>query len=92
VTLRLVAASLAVGALVLLVVAVTDLTLGRAALLAPAFVVGFAAVLGLTIFWSKVALQSLREARHPRLVVTAAVGFVSLLVGLTLLGVNLPRE
>jgi hypothetical protein len=89
---KLVAATLAVVALVVVVAAVTDLSLGRAALLAPVIVVGVGAVLGLVVFWGRVALLSLREARRPKLIVAAALGFVGLLVGLTLLGVKLPHE
>lgn len=91
-TLRLVAASLAVAALVLVVAAATNLTLGRAALLAPVLVVGIGALAGLLVFWGRVAALSLREVRRPGLVVAAAAGLVGLLVGLTLLGVKLPHE
>ena len=91
-SLKLAAASVAVTALVLLTVWVTDLTLQRAILLAPVLVIGFAAVAGLIVFWGRVGLESLRRARHPRLIVAAAVAFVLLLAGLTLLGIELPRE
>jgi hypothetical protein len=91
-TFRLVGVGLAIGGIVLAVAAATSLTLARAAVLAPVLVVGVAAVLGLLVFWSRVALLSLREARRPRLVIVAALGFVGLLVALTLLGVELPRE
>lgn len=89
---RLVAASAAVTALVVLTVWVSDLSFGRAALLAPVLVVGLAAVAGLVVFWGRVGWESLRTARHPRLIVAAAVAFVLLLVLLTVLGVQLPRE
>jgi hypothetical protein len=92
VSLKLAAASVAVTALVLVAVWVTDLTLQRAILLAPVLVIGVAAVAGLVVFWGRVGLDSLRRARHPRLIVAAAFAFVLLLVGLTLLGVELPRE
>lgn len=91
-TVRLVVASLFIGGLVLAVAAATDLTLGRAAVLAPVLVVGAGAVLGLLVFWGRVAVLSLREVRRPRLVVAAALGLVGVLVGLTLLGVKLPHE
>ena len=76
----------------LVTVWVTDLSFERAILLAPVLVIGVAALAGLVVFWSRVGLDSFRQARHPRLVVTTAVAFVLLLVALTLLGVQLPRE
>jgi hypothetical protein len=89
---RLVAASAAVTALVVVTVWLTDLSFGRAALLAPVLVIGVAAVAGLLAFWGRVGWDSLSRARHPRLLVAAGVAFILLLVGLTLLGVQLPRE
>jgi len=89
---RLAAASAAVTAVVVVTVWLTDLSFGRAALLAPVLVIGLAAVAGLFVFWGRVGWESLKQARHPRLLVAAAVAFVLLLVGLTLLGVQLPRE
>jgi hypothetical protein len=89
---RLVAASAAVTALVVVTVWLTDLSFGRAALLAPVLVIGLAAVAGLVAFWGRVGWDSLSRARHPRLLVAAALAFILLLVGLTLLGVQLPRE
>jgi hypothetical protein len=55
-------------------------------------VVAVAALLGLLILWSKVAVQSLRESRRPRLVLGLWLGGILLLVLLTALGVELPRE
>jgi hypothetical protein len=91
-TLRLAVASVAVTVLVVLTVWLTELSFERAVLLAPVLVIGLAAVAGLVVFWGRVGLDSLRKARHPRLVIGLAVGFVLLLVGLALLGVDLPRE
>jgi NADH:ubiquinone oxidoreductase subunit 6 (subunit J) len=74
---------------------VTSLVLGwslqRAAFLAPVIVVGFAAAAGLLILWGKVALQSLRETKRPRLVLAIWVAGLALLALLTVLGVELPR-
>ena len=89
---RLAAASAFVTALVVATVWLTDLSFGRAALLAPVLVIGLAAVAGLVVFWGRVGWDSLRRARDPRLLAAAALAFVLLLVALTLLGVQLPRE
>lgn len=89
---RLAVAAAAVTALVLVAVWVTDLSFERAVLLAPVLVIGLAAVAGLIVFWGRVGWESLRRARHPRLVVAVLAAVVVLLVGLTLLGVQLPRE
>jgi hypothetical protein len=85
-------ASVAVTTLVVVTVWLTDLSMERAILLAPVLVIGVAAVAGLVVFWSRVGWDSLRQSHHPRLVIAGAVVFVLLLVGLTLLGVQLPRE
>jgi hypothetical protein len=89
---RLTAASVVVTLLVLVTVWISDLSFQRAVLLAPVLVIGLAAVAGLLVFWGRVGWDSLSRARHPRLLVAAAIGFVLLLVVLTLLGVKLPRE
>ena len=86
------AASIAVTAIVVIAVAVTDLSFQRAALLAPVLVIGIAAVAGLVVFWGRVGWDSLRRSRHPRLYVAGGLAFVLVLVVLTLLGVNLPHE
>ena len=91
-SLRLATASIAITVLVVVTVWVSDLSFGRAILLAPVLVLGVAAVAGLLVFWSRVGWDSLRQARHPRLVAAAAIAFLALLVGLSLLGVNLPHE
>ena len=81
---------------VLVLVVLTALIMGwsveRAVYLAPVIVVAVAALLGLLILWGKVAAQSLRESRRPRLVLGLWLGGILLLVLLTALGVELPRE
>ena len=81
---------------VLGLVALTALALSwpfeKAVLLAPVIVVGGAAAVGLVLLWGKVALNSLREARHPRRVLAYWVLGLGLLVALTVLGVKLPSE
>jgi hypothetical protein len=89
---RLLAASVLVTALVVVAVWLTELSFQRAALLAPVLVIGVGAVAGLLVFWGRIGWESLRRSRHPRAVVAGALAFVGLLVALTLLGVNLPRE
>ena len=89
---RLAAASVVVTTLVVVTVWVTDLSFERAILLAPVLVIGVAAVAGLFIFWGRVGWESLRQTRHPRVLLAAAAVFLLLLVGLTLLGVKLPHE
>ncbi|HEU5405250.1 MAG TPA: hypothetical protein VFU52_04140 [Gaiellaceae bacterium] len=64
----------------------------KAVLLAPVIVVGGAAAVGLVLLWGKVALNSLRESRHPRRVLAYWVLGLGLLVALTVLGVKLPSE
>jgi hypothetical protein len=92
VSFRVAAASFAVGAVVLLVVWLTDLSFERAALLAPVLVVGVAAVAGLLVLWGRVGYQHFRESRHPRVILGAAVAIAAVGLALTLLGVKLPHE
>jgi hypothetical protein len=63
----------------------------KAVYLAPVIVCGFAAVAALVLVWGKVALQSLRETRRPRLVLALWIGGIALLALLSFLGVELPR-
>jgi hypothetical protein len=64
----------------------------KAVSLAPVIVVGAAAAVGLVLLWGKVALNSLRESRHPRRVLAYWLLGLGLLVLLTFLGVKLPSE
>ena len=64
----------------------------RAVFLAPVIVLGFAAVAGLVILWGKVAAQSLRQSRRPKLVLGLWIAAIGLIVLLSFLGVELPRE
>jgi hypothetical protein len=90
--LRIPAALAAVFALVALTARLLAWPLERAIYLAPVIVVGGAALMGLVILWGKVAIQSLRESRRPRLVLALWLLGLALLVLLTVLGVQLPRE
>jgi hypothetical protein len=89
---RIVAASVGVTALVVLAVWLTDLSFQRAILLAPVLVVGVAAVAGLLVFWGRVGWESYRSSSRPGLIAVLVLAFVLLLVALTFLGVDLPRE
>ena len=91
-SLRVVAAPVAVTALVLLSSWIFELPLERAALLAPVLVVGVAAASGLVVLWGRVGWGHFRESRHPRVIVGAAVAILVVGVALTLLGVKLPHE
>jgi hypothetical protein len=64
----------------------------KAAYLAPIIVVGGAAAVGLVLLWGRIALDSLRESRHPRRVLAYWLVGLGLLVLLTVLGIKLPNE
>jgi hypothetical protein len=86
------ASSLVTFGLVLLVVWVFELSLERAAVLAPVLVVVFGAAAGLVVLWTKIGWEALQRRKRPWLVAGLALGVLALLVGLSLLGVRLPRE
>jgi uncharacterized membrane protein len=92
---RLLRYAAALGA-VLALVALTAWALSwpfeKAAFLAPIIVVGGLALVGLVLLWGKVAVESLRESRHPRRVLAYWLLGIGLLVLLTVLGVKLPSE
>ena len=81
-----------VGVLIVVAALLFELPLGHAAALAPIVVVAAAATVGLVIFWIRVGLTEFQHAKHPRLIVGSIVGVVVVVVVLTLLGVQLPRE
>jgi hypothetical protein len=56
----------ACAALVLAVATFTDLSLGRAALLAPVLVLSVGAIAFLVVLWGKVAYESLRARQEER--------------------------
>jgi hypothetical protein len=90
--LRIAVALAAVFGLVVLASLVLGWPVEKAVYLAPVIVVAAAALLGLLILWGKVAVQSLRESKRPRLVLGLWVTGLALLVLLSVLGVELPRE
>jgi hypothetical protein len=64
----------------------------KAAYLAPVIVAGAGAIAGLVVLWTRVAWESLRKAKHPRLVVVLSLAALALLIGLSILGLKLPKE
>ena len=83
---------LVVGALVLTFAWLFDVSVSHVTLLAPVVVLVAAAVAGLGVFWYRAAADSLRQAKHPRLIMGAAAVVVVFGIVLTVLGVQLPRE
>jgi hypothetical protein len=87
-----IASGLVTAALVLIVVWVFEMSLSRAALLAPVIVVCAGAAAGVVVLWAKVGWEALRRHRRPWLVAGIAVAAFALIAVLSLLGLNLPRE
>jgi hypothetical protein len=83
---------LVTAGLVLLTVWVFELPLERAAVLAPVLVVVAGAVAGLVVLWTRVGWESVRQHSHPWRVVTIALSVLAVLVALSVLGLELPRE
>ena len=90
-TSSLVALAVVIG-LVALTAWLMSWPLGKAVTLAPVIVIGGAALVGLALLWGKVALEQLRESRHPRRVLAYWLIGLALLALMTVLGVKLPRE
>ena len=87
-----VASGLVTAALVLLVVWVFEVSLERAAVLAPVIVLAFGAAAAVIVLWAKVGWEALQRRERPWLVVGLAAGVVVLIAALSLLGLELPRE
>jgi hypothetical protein len=64
----------------------------RIIVLAPVIVIGLGIAAGVFILLGRGLAQSVRESGHPRLIVGALVALVGVIVLLTYLGVELPRE
>ncbi|HVD12728.1 MAG TPA: hypothetical protein VNB46_05775 [Gaiellaceae bacterium] len=86
------ASGLVTAGLVLLVVWAFEVSLERAAVLAPVIVGAFGAAAGVVVLWAKVGWESLGRSRRPWLVVGIAAAALALIAVLSLLGVDLPRE
>ena len=64
----------------------------RVVILAPALVLGGGIVLGVLILLGRAFMATVRESGHPRVLWGGVVVIVGLVVLLTWLGVQLPRE
>jgi hypothetical protein len=64
----------------------------RLIVLLPALVVGVGILLAVLILLGRAVAQTIRESGHPRLVVGGLAALAALIVVLTYLGVELPRE
>jgi len=83
---------LVTAGLVLAVVWVFEMSLSRAALLAPVIVVAVGAGAGVVVLWAKVGWEALRRRRRPWLVAGIALAAFAVIAVLSLLGLELPRE
>jgi hypothetical protein len=68
------------------------LSLERAILLAPTFVIGIAVIAAVCLLLGRAAVDSIRDSGHPRLVGGIIVGGLAVVTALAVLGVELPRE
>ena len=64
----------------------------RVVILAPALVIGGGLVLGVMILLGRAFMATVRESGHPRVLWGGVAVIVGLVVLLTWLGVDLPRE
>ena len=64
----------------------------RAMALAPWLVSAVGAAAGVAVLLAKAAADSLRSFGHPRLIAGFALGLIALVLVLSLLGIQLPRE
>ena len=86
------ASGLVTAGLVLAVVWIFEISLSRAAVLAPVIVVAVGAGAGVVVLWAKVGWEALRRHPRPWLVAGITLAAFALIVALSVLGVNLPRE
>ena len=64
----------------------------RIVVLAPVFVIAAGLVAGVLILLGRGLMETIRESGHPRLIVGGLVALLGVIVLLTYLGVQLPRE
>ena len=91
-TRALVVSTVVCTALVLAVAWVFEWEVGRALVVAPLIVIGVGAAAGVVVLLGRALLESIRGLQRPRLVLGLAAAAVGLLVLLSVLGVELPRE
>jgi hypothetical protein len=89
---KVTAASIGVAAVVAATATALGWPLERAVYLAPVLVICVLTVMGLFLFWGKVAWAQLRETRRPRFWLAVWIGGIACIALLALLGVELPRE
>jgi hypothetical protein len=89
---RVIIAAVAVAVVVPLTAWLLDWPLERAVYLAPVLVAAVGAVAGLFVLWGRAGLESFRESGRPWLLVSFGLGLAALVVLLTVLGIDLPRE
>ena len=87
-----IASGLVTAGLVLAVVWVFEISVSRAALLAPVIVVAVGAGAGVVVLWAKVGWEALSRRRRPWLVAGIALAAFAVIAVLSLLGLELPRE
>jgi len=64
----------------------------RLIVLAPAFIIGGGIVAGAAILLGRAFVHSVRESGHKRAIIASLVALAGVVVVLTYLGVELPRE
>ena len=64
----------------------------RYVILLPALIIGIGLIAGVLILLGRAFAATVRESGHPRLILSGAVALVGLIVLLSYLGVELPRE
>jgi hypothetical protein len=84
--------ALACAAITLAAVWLFGLSLERAILLAPAFVIGLAVIAAIFMLLGRAAVDSIRDSGHPRLVTAVLLGSLVIVTALAVLGIELPRE
>ena len=64
----------------------------RYVILLPALIIGIGLIAGVVILLGRAFVETVRESGHPRLILGGAAALAVLIVVLSYLGVELPRE